>query len=141
MSTAINRSAWSRSSQRSPGGHYDEKATEYENIAYRCFKCFAGCVFTAEAQKRAYEVQKRFVWWLPSLCAQCQSEVERLKAEDKACQAEWNLRKEFLEKDQKFLRRWLEVIRSIPAYGKRANSSIEVMLMRCLEASHHEADV
>lgn len=141
MSVAIDRNEWSRSSQNSSGGHYDDEAVEYENIAYRCRKCFAGCVFSAEAQKDAYEVQKRFVWWLPSLCAQCHKEFAELKAEELNCQARWNSEKASLAKDDAFIRRWLEVIRSVQAFGKPTNSSMEVMLMRCLEASHRETDV
>ena len=84
MSFAIEKAQWSRSSQRSSGGHYDERARFYENIGYRCKKCFAACVFTAESQKHAYETQKKFVDWLPSLCDSCQAELVKLKAEEVA---------------------------------------------------------
>jgi len=133
MSAPIDKSAWSKSSQHSSGGHYDERATEYENIAYRCKKCFANCIFTAEAQKEAYEIRKKFVWWLPSLCAKCEDELSELLKRDRDYQEQWKANKTILESDPQFLSGWMAVLRAIPSFGKRANSSMEVMLGRCLE--------
>lgn len=133
MPVLIDRNSWSKSSQNSLGSHYDERASHYENISYRCRKCFAGCVFSDEAQKIAYEVEKKFVWWLPSLCAQCQSEVKALLEQDRECQKQWQENKAGLMADRKFLNCWLAVLEAIPAYGKRANSDMKAKLRCCLE--------
>lgn len=128
----IDRSEWSRSSQNSYGSHYDKRATNYENIAYRCKKCFAACVFTAAEQKHAYEVEKRFIWWLPSLCEKHQAELVKLKTEERACQERWNNEKAALESNAQFLQRWLFVLKEILSYGKRGNPTIITMLTKRL---------
>lgn len=133
MPAIINRSLWSKSSQNSSGGHYAERAGHYENISYRCRKCFAGCVFSDEAQKVAYEIEKKFVWWLPSLCAKCQSEVRALLTEDRLCQERWKEDKATLMADQTFLSRWISVLDAIPTYGKKSNTDMKVALRHCLE--------
>jgi hypothetical protein len=127
----IDRSSWSRSSQRSSGGHFDSAATYYEGIAYRCLACSASCVFTPDEQKVAYEVTKKFVWWLPSLCAPCQRELSSLQGRDRALQAQWNAARDRLAQDQAFLRAWLSVLQSLRVHGK-ANESMERMLTRRL---------
>ena len=132
----IDRSGWSRSSQRSSGGHFDSAATHYEGIAYRCRKCSASCVFTPEEQKVAYEVTKKFVWWLPSLCAHCQRELSSLQAQDQALQAQWNVARDRLAQDQAFLKAWLSILQSLSEHGK-ANESMERMLTRRLHEHTH----
>jgi hypothetical protein len=133
MLAIIDRSLWSKSSRNSSGGHYDERASHYENISYRCRKCFAECVFSDEAQKVAYEVEKKFVWWLPSLCAKCEAEVGALLAEDRQCQERWKENKTAFMADRTFLSRWISVLDAIPTYGKKANSDMKVALRHCLE--------
>lgn len=66
----MDRTQWSVRSQRT-NGHYDELAIEYEGIRCQCRSCTRSFVFTAEEQQIAYEVEKRFVWYLPKLCAEC----------------------------------------------------------------------
>ncbi|WP_371868223.1 zinc-ribbon domain containing protein [Pseudoduganella rivuli] len=70
MSTLIDRTKWSDASRRS-SGHYDAQATEYEGIRCQCRKCTRSFVFSAEEQKTTYEVEKRFVWYLPKYCKEC----------------------------------------------------------------------
>ncbi|WP_082485801.1 zinc-ribbon domain containing protein [Acidovorax sp. Leaf84] len=72
MTSSIDRSQWCRRSQRTTG-HYDEGAAEYEGIRCKCRLCTRSFVFTAEEQKYAYEVEKRFVWYLPKHCKECAS--------------------------------------------------------------------
>lgn len=138
MAVLIDKSAWSKSSQNSSGGHYDERATEYENMAYRCRKCSISCVFTADAQKAAYEVQKKFVWWLPSLCAKCFEELDALRTEDRYFQKQWDEAPEEIRRNREFINRWLAVLNAISEYGKRSNSSMAVMLARLLKKSQGE---
>ena len=127
----IDRSSWSRSSQRSSGGHFDSVAAHYEGITYQCRKCSTSCVFTPEEQKVAYEVTKKFVWWLPSLCVHCQRELSPLQAQGRALQAQWDAARDRLAQDQAFLKAWLLVLQSLSEYGK-ANESMERMLTRRL---------
>ena len=127
----IDRSSWSPASQRSSGGHYDERASHYEGIAYRCRACSKACVFSPEQQKLAYEVRKKFVWWLPALCQQCADELVSLTARDRELQARWNESRERLASDRKFLEEWLKVMLGRAHCGKY-NSSLETMLVRLL---------
>lgn len=72
MTISIDRLKWCRRSQRTTG-HYDKEAMEYEGIRCKCRLCTRSFVFTAEEQKNAYEVEKRFVWYLPKHCKECES--------------------------------------------------------------------
>jgi hypothetical protein len=82
MDIKIDKSQWSSSSQKSSGGHYDLEAKYYENIAISCYKCSRSFVCTAEEQKEAYEIHKKFVSWLPSRCSKCQDELDSLLRQD-----------------------------------------------------------
>jgi hypothetical protein len=72
ISIPIDRSKWTVGSQRS-GGHYDANATEYEGIRWQCSICTQSFVFTPEQQRQAYEVEKRFVWYKPTVCSACKA--------------------------------------------------------------------
>ena len=128
---SINRALWSRSSQRSAGGHYDASATHYEGIRYRCRACEVNCIFSAQEQRVAYEVNKKYVWWLPALCATCSERLIALRATDKLHQAQWNQQRQSLAADRTFLESWLAVIQGLRAHGK-PNDSMERMLVRRL---------
>jgi hypothetical protein len=70
----IDRTKWSVGSQRTTG-HYDDQATEYEGIRCQCRACTRSFVFTATEQQAAYEVEKRYVWYLPKLCHECSQQT------------------------------------------------------------------
>lgn len=127
--TPIDRSNWSRSSQRSGGGHYDQHATQYEGVARRCRACSAGFTFTPEQQRVAYEVRKKYVWWQPSLCASCGERLEELKTLDRDFQGRWNTSRDSLARDSQFLQDWLSVAQEMTRHGK-ANISLEKMLLK-----------
>ena len=129
----IDRSSWSRSSQRSSGGHYDHGATHYEGVALRCRACSVGFTFTPERQRIAYEVKKKFVWWQPSLCAPCEERLEALKALDRELQARWNASRDSLAIDRLFLEEWLAVAEGMSRHGK-PNGSLEAMLLKRIRA-------
>jgi hypothetical protein len=129
----IDRSSWSRSSQRSSDGHYDQSATNYEAVALRCRACSAGFSFTPEQQKVAYEVKKRFVWWQPSLCAHCGERLEALKTRDRELQARWNASRESLAADRSFLEEWFVVADGMSLHGK-PNGSLHQMLLKRMRA-------
>lgn len=84
-------------------------------------------------QKHAYEVEKRFIWWLPSLCEKHQTELVKIKIEERVCQERWNNERTALENSAQFLQRWLFVLKKIPSYGKRGNPSIVTMLTKRLK--------
>lgn len=71
-SVPIERANWTVASQRN-GGQYDTRATEYEGICCKCLDCTQSFVFTPDAQKHAFEVEKRFVWYVPKHCPECAS--------------------------------------------------------------------
>ncbi|WP_444931495.1 hypothetical protein ACJJIF_06880 [Microbulbifer sp. SSSA002] len=132
MEFEIDKSKWSDSSQKSSGGHYDSRATHYENISYSCRTCSCSCVFSAQDQKEAYEIQKRFVWWIPSRCSKCQEKLDKLLDKERQYQALWNSDKEKVKKDKSLVVDWLKVIREIDAYGKKSNQTMVTCLVRCL---------
>lgn len=65
---SIDRSKWHKPTY---AGHYDDRATVYEGIRTRCNNCETSFVFQPEEQKFAFEVEKKYPGWLPSLCPVC----------------------------------------------------------------------
>lgn len=130
MDVPINRAAWSPSSQRS-AGRYDERAQAYENIRCPCRGCGHSFVLTAAAQQIAFEVEKKYVWWLPSLCAACTSRLAHLKGRDRLLQAEWNASRDDLRMDRPFIGAWIDVLEEIAQLGKR-NACMQLHLKRLL---------
>lgn len=118
MSIAISRTQWSKSSQRSNSSDNDERAGFYEKNAYRCRRCFAACVFTAESQRDAYEVGKKFVAWAPSLCEEWQFKLNATLEQNRSFQAQWNESRTNLKLNFQFLQGWLAVVKERIAFGK-----------------------
>jgi hypothetical protein len=131
MSIPINRKAWSVASQRSLG-QYDERATEYEGISCRCKRCEKSFVLTAEEQQYAYEVIKKYVWWIPKLCRTCSDSFVSLRARDREFQSRWNTSREILKGDLRFISEWHQVLEEMTNYG--SFNSMRVHLGRLLEA-------
>ena len=132
MDIKIDKSKWSSQSQRSLGGHYDLGAKHYENISVRCYKCSRSFVCTAAAQKEAYEIEKRFISWLPSRCSKCQKELDVLLAQNSEFQDLWNSDKESVKENLSLMKNWLHLLRDISSYGKNTNESMIVCLVKCL---------
>ena len=135
MDYKIDKSQWSKSSQKSSGGHYDARATHYENIAYRCVKCFAAGIFSAEEQKKSYEVRKEYVGRIPTLCGNCELELTALRKQDKEFLEQWNIHKETLRGNPEFLTNWLHTLNEISKFGKPYNRSAVTMLSRLVAGS------
>ena len=133
MDYKIDKSQWSKSSQKSSGGHYDAGATHYENIAYRCVKCFAASIFSAEEQKHSYEVRKDYIWRIPTLCANCVIELTVLREQDNKFLEQWNIHKETLNGNLEFLTNWLHTLNEISKFGKPYNQSAVTMLSRLVD--------
>lgn len=117
MTVPINRGAWSPQSQRT-SGHYDQYAVEYEGIRCHCRGCHISFVLSAQAQQVAYEVERRFVWWLPTLCPKCAAQLATLRIRDKEFQAQWNSSRQVLKNDRNFVLDWLAVIREISTLAR-----------------------
>ena len=134
MSVKIERENWSRSSKRSFGGQYDRRATEYEGIAYSCRKCGVPTTYTAEQQKYDYEVLKKYVWRVPSLCSKCEFERDELKAEVIKLQLAWKENKDTLSHDVEFLENWCSKLKQVALYGRKgSNPANIVMINRLIE--------
>lgn len=54
-------------------------------------------VFTAEEQKEAYEISKKFVRWLPSNCSTCHEELKDLLRKDHEYQELWGRDNEYVK--------------------------------------------
>jgi len=132
MNVPISRTSWSKSSQRT-GGHYDERATEYESMRCRCQGCGTSFVFTAEAQQIAYEVTKKYVWWRPAYCDACATRLSDLQARNRSFQDQWNVARLELKDNQRFVSDWLTVLREMSALGK-GNPSMETHLAKFLHS-------
>ena len=109
MRVPIDRTAWSPSSQRARG-HYDEQATEYEGIRCQCRGCQVSFVLSPEEQQIAYEVKKKYVWWLPVLCKSCSERLATLQVLDRRYQEQWNASRASLRSDRQFIAGWLAVL-------------------------------
>lgn len=130
MNMPINRSAWSPSSQRSTG-RYDEWAQAYEPVRCPCRGCGQSFVLTAAAQQIAFEVAKKYVWWLPSLCAACAVRLADLKGRDRVLQARWNASRDDLRTDRAFIGAWIDVLEGMSQLGKH-NACMQLHLQRLL---------
>ena len=131
---SIDRTKWSRSSQKSLG-LVDPMASTYESISYYCKKCQAKSEFSAEEQKFYYETKKKFVMYRPSRCATCERKLEELVSAEKECQKRWNMQRETLRKNIVFLKNWLNIIQEIHTYGRRTNETMVSGILRLLRAT------
>ena len=134
MSVEIDKSKWSASSRRSSEYTlYLKNATYYtESIGYRCKKCFSDCVFTPEEQKVAFEVDKKIIHYVPSLCSNCRNEYENIRQKADKHQYEYNSNKEFYSSNEQFISDWLQLVREKNSYGKSVDLNTERMLEKIL---------
>ena len=138
MDIFIDRTAWSRSSQRSDG-HYDARAMKYEGMRCKCRRCEASFVFTPEQQQCAYEVEKKYVWWTPSLCEHCQDSFSALSEKVRRFQAQWNTDQSTLKSNRTFLEEWLVSLEAISPYWG-SNAMCVSLERRLAELAQHEKD-
>ena len=131
MNIPIDREKWSESSKRSYAFHYLK--THYEDIQYRCRKCNELAIFTAGEQKIAFEVKKNYIWQQHVLCTKCNDEFYKLKIREKEFQHSWSKYRSTLKNDQQFLSDWLNILNTLPAYGKRPRSSMIKLLNKLLD--------
>ena len=134
MSVKIDKNKWSASSRRSSDYTlYLKNATCYtESIGYRCKKCFSHCVFTPEEQKEAFEVDKKIIHYVPSLCANCQKDYEKICQKAEEFQREYNCDKELYSSNEQYIKEWLQLVREKNSYGKSVDVNAERMLEKIL---------
>lgn len=128
MKYHIDRSKWQKPSY---GSHYDERATEYEGIRCKCQRCDVSFVFEPEEQKRQFESLVRFPFWVPRLCARCQSEWEQIGSKLKHFEVAWQ-NKKLEASDQNALKEWLKLIEQSISYRKKDYGSRANMLRKLL---------
>ena len=136
-SPAIDRTKWHKPTH---SGHYDERATHYEGIACRCKKCEQSFVFSAEAQKHAFELEQRYPGWLPTLCSTCHTRWRALKQEILEFERQWQSCRTELSANEKFLNHWLNALKEAQEYQQNDFTSGIQMLIKTLskvKINHH----
>jgi hypothetical protein len=124
----VNADLWSEASRRSVV--YGMAPAHYEDIEYRCWHCGDVAVFSAEEQKRAFEVRGAYVWQRRVLCTPCKLDSEMLKRELQAHQLRWRSDRPVASLDRAFLERYLWLHRELPKYGSRTDTAAISMLGR-----------
>ncbi|WP_442498735.1 zinc-ribbon domain containing protein [Methylobacter sp. sgz302048] len=134
MSVRIDKSKWSNSSRISSEytGQFKNDDFYAESIGYRCHKCFQAFSFTPEEQKYAYEVDKKIIHYVPSLCPKCKATYEALSHQINNYQDTWNMNRDQMRSDRSFLEEWLRAVREKNSYGKRIDKDRERMLSKLL---------
>jgi hypothetical protein len=89
---------------------------EYTDKPYKCWRCQAECVFTAQDQKYTYEVKKASIDQRRSLCAACWSESHRIRNMLVECEERWAEGKAKLQTDKSFLTHWSELLAALEEY-------------------------
>ena len=89
---------------------------EYTDRPYKCWRCQAECVFTAQDQKYTYEVKKASIDQSRSLCEACWSESHRIRNMLLECEERWAAAKAELRGNKSFLTHWFELLVALEAY-------------------------
>jgi len=89
---------------------------EYTDRPYKCWRCQAECVFTAQDQKYTYEVKKASIDQRRSLCEACWSESHRIRNMLLECEERWAAAKAELRGNKSFLTHWFELLAALEAY-------------------------
>ena len=121
MRAEMNKEAWSEESKRSYAYGFNNRF--YADIESKCVHCSTVFVFSGESQKRVYELEKRFIWFRPRLCIECDLERSKLREHSMYFQQSWN-ENEALKTDRDFLLAWLHVLELLPTYTERKNASM-----------------
>ena len=124
-----NVTAWSEKSRRSL---VCWERYKYENEKYRCRKCGADEIFTAEQQQHAYEVEKRYIWQRRVLCATCYETAGILKGLLKQRLERWEQEKDKLRRDVEFLEGWYKELDRFRHYGLKGYDSAKMQMIEKL---------
>jgi len=129
-SAPVDTSQWSEESKRAL--HYVSAPDVYEDKVFACRKCGCKAVFTAEQQKREYEVKKATTLRQHVLCHTCFVERHELGAESAAFADRWQNDKARFKKDLAAIRRWIEILDLMPQYGGYKDAGRVRMLAKLL---------
>jgi len=127
----VDASQWSEKSQRSLD--YMCAPSFYEDKPFDCYACGCKSVFTAEQQKREYEVKKAFIWQQHVLCHGCFLKRHELSSQDEALSQRWENDKVALKTDVPALLHWIAILESLPSYGVRRDTGRIRMLRKLAE--------
>ena len=98
---------WSEQSKHSVAFHFKR---EYVDEPYKCRRCGAACVFTAEDQKYTFEIKKASIDQRRKFCATCWSESHQVRAAISEYEIRWTDSKKTLMSERGFLTEWLELL-------------------------------
>lgn len=126
----VNPENWSEASKHST--IYDFPPAEYHDIEYTCFQCEKPSIFTAHAQRKAFEVRKSYIWQRRLLCLNCLQMRSQLERQVKAYDMRWKSERAALAHNVTELTQWLAALKRLPYYGVRRNSARIAMLERLL---------
>ncbi|ABM93334.1 zinc-ribbon domain-containing protein [Methylibium petroleiphilum] len=104
---------WTEENKQTLSYHF---IREYTDKPYKCWRCHAESVFTAQDQKYTYEVKKANIDQQRLLCATCWSESHQIRAALEDCEEQWSAGKPQLQSNKPFLSRWLELLVALEAY-------------------------
>jgi Probable zinc-ribbon domain len=113
LSVLADPTQWSDKSKQSVAYGFTR---EYTDQPYRCWHCQTDCVFAAQDQKFTFEVQKASIDQRRTLCTECWSESNRIRAALRDCEEQWIAAREMLKIDRAFLVRWSELLVGLEAY-------------------------
>ncbi len=117
----INKDAYSDSSKKSIGFEFLDDY--YEDVKYRCKKCYKQDVFTAEEQKITFEVKKAYMWQQRFLCNLCYQEMSSIKNELNKIDSDYLENKEAVVGNEELLKRWLYLLKEYPKYWQKENTA------------------
>jgi hypothetical protein len=120
---------WSEQSKRSAAYHFKYR---YVDAPYKCWRCGAACLFTAQDQKYTFEVKKASIHRRRTFCSACWSESHRLRAALSEHDARWVFDKSNLRSDNKFLTEWLELLACWQAFAPYKQDIAKINMLRKL---------
>jgi hypothetical protein len=95
---------WSEQSKHSAAVYFKR---EYVDEPYKCWRCGAACIFTAQDQKYTFEIKKASIDQRRKFCAACWSESLQLQAALSERDVRWVAEKPILRSNREFLNEWL----------------------------------
>jgi hypothetical protein len=128
---AADPSQWSQQSQHSVAFHFTHN---YVDKPYKCWRCGASCVFTAQDQKYTFEVKKASIDQRRKLCAMCWSESHGLQSALAERDFRWTTNKHKLRHDSEFLSGWLNLLTRWEEFAPYKNDVAKINMLRRLLA-------
>ena len=133
MSVRINKDAWSEESKESLSYEFAKKY--YENINYSCRKCKKNTIYSAEEQKRTYEILKCYIEKQRVLCGECYKKYNILVKKIKEYESLWAKETINSKKNATYLKKWLSAINEMSSYGKSKNEAMANNLLKLISGN------